>query len=90
MRKHVCLRCTRLVVNPFSVRTISKTKRTLHGAFMRTGAVRDDQQSKQSVYSIPHGSGRCRIGETGRPLHILVLIKEPKYNLTQCLPKNQN
>jgi hypothetical protein len=50
---------------------------------MKTGPVRDIQQTKQCVYSILFDCGRCYIGETGRPLE--VRIKEHKYNLTQCL-----
>jgi hypothetical protein len=50
---------------------------------MKTGPVRDAQQTKQCVYSIPCNCGRCHIGETSRPLE--VCIKEHKYNLTQRL-----
>jgi hypothetical protein len=61
----------------FNVRTIFKSKHTLRGTLMKTGPVRDAQQTKQCVYSIPCDCSRCYIGERGRPLH--------KYNLTQCL-----
>jgi predicted GIY-YIG superfamily endonuclease len=50
---------------------------------MKTGPVRDIQQTKQCVYSIPCDCGRCYIGETSRPLE--VRIKEHNYNLTQGL-----
>jgi hypothetical protein len=50
---------------------------------MKTGPVRDVQQVKQCVCSIPCDCGRCYISETGRPLE--VRIKEHKYNLTQGL-----
>jgi hypothetical protein len=50
---------------------------------MKTGPVRDIQQTKQCVYSFPCDCDRCYIGETSRPLE--VRIKEHKYNLTQGL-----
>jgi predicted GIY-YIG superfamily endonuclease len=50
---------------------------------MKTGPVRDAQQTKHCVYSIPCDCGRCYIGETSRPLE--VRIKGHKYNLTQGL-----
>jgi hypothetical protein len=50
---------------------------------METGLVRDAQQTKQCVYSIPCDCGRCYIGETNRPLE--ARIKEHKYNLRQGL-----
>jgi hypothetical protein len=58
-------------------------KHTLRGTLMKTGPVRDAQQTKQCVYSIPCDCGRCYFGETSRPLQ--VRIKEHKYNLTQGL-----
>jgi hypothetical protein len=48
---------------------------------MKTGPVRDGQQTKQCVYRISRECGRCYIDETSRPLE--VRIKEHKYNLTQ-------
>jgi predicted GIY-YIG superfamily endonuclease len=48
---------------------------------MKTGPIRNAQQTKKCVYSIPCECGRCYIGETSRPLE--VRIKEHKYNLTQ-------
>jgi hypothetical protein len=48
-----------------------------------TGQVKDGQQTKQCVYSIPRDYGRCYIGETSRPLE--EHMKEHKYNLTQGL-----
>jgi hypothetical protein len=50
---------------------------------MRTGPVRDAQQTKQCMYSIPCDCGRCYIAETSTPLE--VRNKEHKYNLTQGL-----
>jgi hypothetical protein len=50
---------------------------------MKTGPVRDAQQTKQCVYSNTCDCGRCCIGETSRPLE--ARIKEHKYNLTQGL-----
>jgi hypothetical protein len=73
----------RRIGNRFNVRTIFKTKHTLRGTLMKTGPVRDAQQTKQCVYSIPCDSGRWYIGETSRPLE--VRIKEHKYNPTQGL-----
>jgi hypothetical protein len=52
-------RCTG---NHFNLGTIFKTKRTLHGTLMKTGPVRDAQQMKQCVYSIPCDCGRCYSG----------------------------
>jgi hypothetical protein len=67
----------------FNVRTIFKTKYTLRGALIKTGPVRDAQQTKQCVYSIPCDCGRRYIGETSRPLE--VRIKGHEYNLTEGL-----
>jgi hypothetical protein len=50
---------------------------------MKTGPIRDAQQSKQFVYNIPCNCGRYYIGDRSRPLE--VCIKEHKYNLTQGL-----
>jgi predicted GIY-YIG superfamily endonuclease len=50
---------------------------------MKTGLIRDAQQVKQCVYSIPCDCGVCYIGGTSRSLE--VRIKEHKYNLTQGL-----
>jgi hypothetical protein len=47
---------------------------------MKTEPVGGAQQKKQCVYSFPCDCGRCYIGETSRPLE--VLIKEHKYNMT--------
>jgi hypothetical protein len=44
------------------------------------------QQTKQCVYNIPCGCGRCYIGETSRLLE--VCIKEDQYHLTQGLLEN--
>jgi predicted GIY-YIG superfamily endonuclease len=63
----------RCIGNRYHLRTIFKTN----------GPVRDAQQTKQSVYSIPCDCGRCYIGATSRLLE--VRIKEHKYNLTQSL-----
>jgi hypothetical protein len=78
----------RRIGNRFNVRTILKIKHALLGTLMKTGPVRDSQQTKQCVYSIPRDCARCYIGETSRPLE--VRISEHKYNLTQgLLEKNQ-
>jgi hypothetical protein len=50
---------------------------------MKTGPVRDAQQTRQCVYIIPCDCGRPYIGETSRPLE--VRIGEHKYNLTRSL-----
>jgi hypothetical protein len=50
---------------------------------MKTGPVRDAQQTKQCAYNISCDCGRCYIGETTRPLE--VCIKKHKYDLTQGL-----
>jgi hypothetical protein len=71
----------RHIRNHFNLRPIFKTKHTLRGTLMKTGLVRDAQQTKQCVYSIPCDCGRCYIGETSRPSE--VCTKEHKYNLTQ-------
>jgi hypothetical protein len=63
--------------------TIFKSIPTLHGKLLKTGPVRNTQQTKQCVYNLPCDCGRCYIGETSRPLQ--VCIKEHKYNLTQDL-----
>jgi hypothetical protein len=69
--------------NRFNLRTIFKTKHTFRGTLMKTGPVRDAQQTKQCMYNIPCDCGRCYIGETNRSSE--VRIKEHKYNLTQSL-----
>jgi hypothetical protein len=48
----------RRIGNCFNLRTIFKTKHTLRGTLMETGLVRDAQQMKQCVYSIPCDCGR--------------------------------
>jgi hypothetical protein len=72
----------RRIGNRFN-RTIFKTKHTVRGTMMKTGPVRDAQQRKQCVYSIPCDCGRCYIGETSGPLE--VRIKEHKYILKLLL-----
>jgi hypothetical protein len=52
---------------------------------MKIGPVRDAQQTKQCVYSIPCVCGRYYTGETRRPSE--VRVKEQKYNLTHVLPE---
>jgi hypothetical protein len=74
---------TRCIGNHFNFRTIFKTENALRGALMKTGLVRDAQQTKQCVYNIPCDCGRCSNSETRR--HLDVRIKEHKYNLTQNL-----
>jgi hypothetical protein len=66
--------------NCFNVRTIFKTIHTLHGILMKTGAVKEAQQTNQCVHNVPWYCGRCYIGETSRTLE--VHIKEHQYNLT--------
>jgi hypothetical protein len=50
---------------------------------MKTGLVRDAQQTEQCAYNIPCDCDGCYISKTNRPLE--VRIKEHKYNLTQGL-----
>jgi hypothetical protein len=50
---------------------------------MKTGPVRDAQQTKQCVYNIPCDLGRCYNSETSRPLE--VCTKKHKYHPTQGL-----
>jgi hypothetical protein len=73
----------RHIGNRFNLRNIFKNKHKLCGTLMKTGPVRDAQQMKQCVYSIPCDWGKCYIGETSRYLE--VCLKEHKYNLTQGL-----
>jgi predicted aldo/keto reductase-like oxidoreductase len=51
-------------VNPFSDRAIFETKHALLRTLMKTGHIRDAQQTKQCVYGAPCGCGRCYVGET--------------------------
>jgi hypothetical protein len=67
----------------FNIRTITKTKHTLHGALVQAVPVRDAQQTKQCVYNIPSDCGRCYTSESSR--HLEVRFKEQKYNLIQGL-----
>jgi hypothetical protein len=53
---------------------------------MKTGLVRNAQQTKQCVYNMPCDFGNCYISETCR--HMEVRIKEHKYSLTQGLLEN--
>jgi hypothetical protein len=69
--------------NHFNIRTVFKTKRTLHGALMIARPYRDIQDMRQCVYYIPCECGRCYFGETSRLLG--VHIKEHKHNLRQGL-----
>jgi hypothetical protein len=71
----------RRIGNRFNARPIFKPKHKLRRILKKTGPVRDAQQTKQCVYSIPCYCGRCYIGETRRLVE--VRIKEHKYNLTQ-------
>jgi hypothetical protein len=70
----------RRIGNRFNLRTIFKTKHTLRGTLMKTGPVRDAQQTKQCVYNIPCDCGRCYSGGTSRPLE--ARIKEHKQHDT--------
>jgi hypothetical protein len=81
--RHTVCHQGRVVGYIFSVRNIFRTKHTLRGSLMNTGPVRDAQQTKQCVYSIPCDCGRCYIGETSRPSQ--VNVKENKHNITQGL-----
>jgi hypothetical protein len=58
----------RRIGNRFNLRTISKTKHTLRGTLTKTGRVRDAQQTKQCVYSIPCDCGRCYSSEASKSL----------------------
>jgi hypothetical protein len=73
----------RRIRNRFHLRIIFKTKHTLRVTLLKTGPVRDAQQMKQRVYSIPRDCGRYYIRERNRTLQ--ARIKEHKYNLTQGL-----
>jgi hypothetical protein len=70
--------------NRFQLRTIFKTKHTLHGTLMTTGPVRDVQQTKQCVQHLMRLWQKLH-WRNYRPLE--VRIKEHKYNLTQGLPE---
>jgi hypothetical protein len=48
---------------------------------IKTGPVRNAQQTKQCMYNIPCDCGRCYFGETNSLLE--VRINEHKYDLTQ-------
>jgi hypothetical protein len=50
---------------------------------MRTRPQRDPQQTAQCVYSIPCECGRSYMGETGRP--VAVLLSEHRRNLKEDL-----
>jgi hypothetical protein len=39
---------------------------------MKTGPVRDVQQTKQCVYNVPCVCGRCYIGEASRPVEVRI------------------
>jgi hypothetical protein len=69
--------------NRFNLRTIFVTNHTLRGTLMKTGPVRDAQETKQCEYNIPCDCGSRYISETIRPLE--ERIKEHKCNLTQGL-----
>jgi hypothetical protein len=62
----------RCIGNRFHLRTIFRTNHTLRGRLMKTGPVRDAQQTKQCVYSIHCDCGRCYSGETSRPLEVRI------------------
>jgi hypothetical protein len=73
----------RSIGNRLNLRNIFKTKHTPRGTLMEPGPVRDAQQTKQFVCSIPCDCGRSYSGETSRSLE--VRIKEQKYDLAQDL-----
>jgi hypothetical protein len=56
----------RRIGNRFNLGTVFKTKYTRRMTLMKTGPVRDAQQTKQCVYSNPCDCGRCYISETSR------------------------
>jgi hypothetical protein len=70
----------RRIGNRFNLSTIFKTKHILRETLMKTWPVREAQQTKECMYSIPCGCDRCYIGERSRPLE--VRIEEQNYNLT--------
>jgi hypothetical protein len=72
----------RLIRNRFNVRTMFKAKHTLRGTMMKTGPVRDAQQTKQCVYSILCDCGRCYVGETSRPLEVCQIKVKVTLRLT--------
>jgi hypothetical protein len=55
---------------------------------MKSGPVRDDQQTKQCAYNIPCDCGRCYMGEASRPLEID--FKGTNVSWPNVCLKNQN
>jgi predicted GIY-YIG superfamily endonuclease len=73
----------RRVGERYNTKTVFKTRQTLRTFSTRTRPHREVQDMRQCIYSIPCESGRCYIGETGRPLG--VRIREHMKNLKQGL-----
>jgi hypothetical protein len=67
----------------FQCQNYFQNKHSLCGTLMKTGPVRNAQQTKVCVYNIPFDCGRYHIVETARPLE--VHIKEHKFALTKRL-----
>jgi predicted GIY-YIG superfamily endonuclease len=67
----------------YNIKTVFKTRQTLHSFLTRTRPHREVQDMRQCIYSIPCECGRCYTGETGRPLGIR--IREHMNNLKQGL-----
>jgi hypothetical protein len=63
----------------YNITAFFKTKHTLRSTLTGTRPLRDMQQTAQCVYSIPCECGRSYIGETGRPL--AVVLREHRHNL---------
>jgi hypothetical protein len=60
--------------NRSEVRTVLKTK--LHGIMMKSGPVKNAQQTNQCVCIIRSECGRYYIGETSRPLDYETVFKK--------------
>jgi hypothetical protein len=73
----------RRIGNRYNIRTILEIKRTLRSSLMKTRPERDPLQMAQCICSISCECGRNYIGETGRPL--AVLLCEHRHNLQQGL-----
>jgi hypothetical protein len=69
--------------NRYNIWTIFKTKHILRSSLIKTRPERHPQQRAQCIYSIPCECGRSYIGETGRPL--VVLLRVRRHNLKEGL-----
>jgi hypothetical protein len=56
----------------YNIRMIFKTKHTLTSSLTKTWPEEDPQQMAQCICSVPCECGRSYIGETGRPLAVLL------------------